>query len=377
MIKRIFSILCAAALLCLTLNSAAPRLSCLEAIQRCAGAADNDTIERAALNYDTLCGVCAICRGIQDGSLSVRHTRDDWKTAVAPTCTHTGLTEQRCADCGKQLYRKTLPALGHQLENGKCSRCGLDTEALDSLPFTGNAAGYTLYETNPTTLQGGGYNLAYGVMGYRVRCVQKTLQESHRKYGWYDNTTVASVKRFQKKNNLPITGEVDLDTWRALGYTEQQWTEWDTYVHPSEYQSGMTRPEIIEKFLEIAYTYLGAEYIFGCAGSPEQGGDRSGLVLSCLYGIGVNPTDYDSMQHNFNEYNSRLMWTDAHFQTVSFSDRQRGDLIFYKDANDVIIHVAIYLGDNLCIESCRQTVEVMSLYKASMRIAGVRRVLYY
>lgn len=71
------------------------------------------------------------------------------------------------------------------------------------------------------------------------------------------------------------------------------------------------------------------------------------------------------------------MWTDTHFQTVSFNDRQRGDLIFYKNANDVIIHVAIYLGDNLCIESCRQTVEVMNLYKVSMRIAGVRRVLYY
>ena len=70
------------------------------------------------------------------------------------------------------------------------------------------------------------------------------------------------------------------------------------------------------------------------------------------------------------------MWADEHFQKVDFSDRAVGDLVFYCDANGVIIHVAIYLGNDLCIEACRTTIEVMSLYKYSMKIAGIKRVLY-
>ena len=65
----------------------------------------------------------------------------------------------------------------------------------------------------------------------------------------------------------------------------------------------------------------------------------------------------------------------VHFFAVS-----RNPLLLRRCAQAHKNHIGsrlIYLGDNLCIESCRQTVEVMSLYKASMRIAGVRRVLYY
>ena len=223
---------------------------------------------------------------------------------------------------------------------------------------------------------GGSYPLGIGVMGYRVRCVQRYVGEQCRKYGMYTEDTQRLVCDFQRDNGLLETGEVDLSTWLAMGYTEEQWKTWDTYVHPSEVTADMTREDIIEKFISIAYTYLGAEYIFGCAGSPAQGGDCSGFVLSCLYGIGINPEGYDSQQHNFKEYNSRLMWADEHFQKVDFSDRAVGDLVFYCDANGMIIHVAIYLGNDLCIEACRTTIEVMSLYKYSMKIAGIKRVLY-
>lgn len=249
-------------------------------------------------------------------------------------------------------------------------------EATKNMTFKNSPLGYPVLTENTTVLYGGSYNLKIGVMGYRVRCVQRYLGQQCEKYGMYGYTTSYLVSAFQQNNNLPVTGEVDLATWIAMGYTEKQWREWDTYVHPSEVTEDMTREDIINKFIEIAYTYLGSEYIFGCAGSPEQGGDCSGFVLSCLYGIGINPEGYDPQQHNFNEYNSRLMWADEHFKKVDYSDRQVGDLIFYYNPNGVIVHVAIYLGNDLCIESCRNTIEVLSIYKYSMSIAGVRRVIY-
>lgn len=53
------------------------------------------------------------------------------KTAQVPevpaTCTETGLTAGvRCTDCGKVISGcETIPALGHDYKDGKCSRCGV------------------------------------------------------------------------------------------------------------------------------------------------------------------------------------------------------------------------------------------------------------
>ena len=54
------------------------------------------------------------------------------KTAQVPevpaTCTETGLTAGvRCTDCGKVISGcETIPALGHDYKDGKCSRCGAE-----------------------------------------------------------------------------------------------------------------------------------------------------------------------------------------------------------------------------------------------------------
>lgn len=322
---------------------------------------------------------CITCKTIlkTESIPKTNHVKSEWQVIVNPACAQVGLKRIFCKTCGGILEEQSIPKLQHNFVDHVCSVCGAGDSLVETLPFVNNPAGYQLQTKNPTILEGGSYNLKIGVMGYRVRCVQRYLGEERYKYGMFDYKTDNLVRNFQKSNDLPVTGEVDLATWKAMGFTEEQWKEWDTYVHPSEITSDMTRSEIVKKFIDIAYTYLGAEYIFGCAGSPEQGGDCSGLVLSCLYGIGINPEGYDSQQHNFNEYNSRLMWADEHFKRVSLEDREIGDLVFYCNDNGVIIHVAIYIGNNLCIESCRNTIEVLSLYKYSMQIAGIKRVLYY
>lgn len=45
-------------------------------------------------------------------------------TKTQPTCTEPGLKENWCYDCNKFLGTETLPALGHDYVDGKCTRCG-------------------------------------------------------------------------------------------------------------------------------------------------------------------------------------------------------------------------------------------------------------
>lgn len=81
-------------------------------------------------------------------------------SAVAPTCTVTGLTEgKHCAKCGDVLVKQeVVPAAGHKLVNGVCSVCGLGSypelevvanvaieEFYLAVPFSGDN-GSDLYE---------------------------------------------------------------------------------------------------------------------------------------------------------------------------------------------------------------------------------------
>ena len=46
-------------------------------------------------------------------------------TATTPaSCTANGITVVTCADCGKQISSETIPALGHNYDNGICTVCG-------------------------------------------------------------------------------------------------------------------------------------------------------------------------------------------------------------------------------------------------------------
>ncbi|MCR5292193.1 MAG: S-layer homology domain-containing protein [Eubacterium sp.] len=48
-------------------------------------------------------------------------------TTVNATCTEEGYTKKVCRKCGYTEKTNTVPALGHNLEEGVCSRCGLKT----------------------------------------------------------------------------------------------------------------------------------------------------------------------------------------------------------------------------------------------------------
>ena len=99
--------------------------------------------------------------------------------------------------------------------------------------------------------------------------------------------------------------------------------------------------------------------------------------MQSLYAVGINPLPVSVIRHSQPgyEYESRNLFKSSKLKKVSYSQRKRGDLIFYSNRNGVIIHVAIYLGNDKVIESWPNKVVVWPI-KNSHRsnIAGVRRV---
>lgn len=71
---------------------------------------------------DTACSVCGykISRG--ESVLATGHDWGEWAVSEPATCTDDGMEERSCATCGVTEER-TLPALGHDFQDGVCTRC--------------------------------------------------------------------------------------------------------------------------------------------------------------------------------------------------------------------------------------------------------------
>jgi cell wall-associated NlpC family hydrolase len=223
-----------------------------------------------------------------------------------------------------------------------------------------------------------GYNLSLGFEGVKTWVVMNKLGiiGTHG-YAKYNYATKSAVSKFQKKNHLPVTGIVDVKTWKKLGFSESSWYSIDRYISPLKTHVYDGRQAHIEAMISEAYKYLNKPYIVGAASSSSYGVDCSGLVTQALYAAGISPLPVSSIQHAYpgNEYNSRKLWATPSLKNISYSKRQRGDLIFYyKPGTKIIIHVAIYLGNDKVIEAWPPRVMVQPI-KNSHRsvIAGVKR----
>ena len=56
-------------------------------------------------------------------------------TTTEPTCVEDGKTTSVCAVCGNEFTVETTPALGHNVVNGKCERCGEYVNSPSNVPF--------------------------------------------------------------------------------------------------------------------------------------------------------------------------------------------------------------------------------------------------
>ena len=214
-------------------------------------------------------------------------------------------------------------------------------------------------------VSGGDYKLEYGVMGLKVYYVQKKLGVRPRIWGYYYESTMDVVAYFQGQNGLDMTGEVDLETWLALGFSKEEWNELGAYVTPVESNPDSTTEEMREIIVCTAEKYLGTPYVVGASGKPGEGVDCSGLALQCMYAVGIYPDGLDPVQHaTVEEYNSRLMWADPKLKEIPRGDLQPGDLVFYsRPGSRVVCHVAVYVGDDECIEALSGVVERLHVDK--------------
>ena len=75
-----------------------------------------------ALGHDYQNGTCTRC-GAKDPSVTPPHTHDYKSVVTKPTCTQAGYTTYTCS-CGDSYKSDYKDALGHDYKNGTCTRCG-------------------------------------------------------------------------------------------------------------------------------------------------------------------------------------------------------------------------------------------------------------
>lgn len=225
----------------------------------------------------------------------------------------------------------------------------------------------------------------YGPVGYTLKPGFegiKTWKVMHRMHTWkgknyYNDETATAVKKFQRQNDLPVTGNVDLATWQKMGFSKKDWFGIDSYIAPLAVSAKDGRKAHIEAMIKEAYRYVGKNWIAGCASSPKYGVDCSGLVMQALYAAGISPVPVSSIYHAHpgNEWNSRNLWSDKKLKLVPYDQRQRGDLVFYYEpGTKTINHIAIYLGRNKVIESWPPLVMVQPIKNDERSvIAGIKR----
>lgn len=241
-----------------------------------------------------------------------------------------------------------------------------------------NPAGYYQIQ-DKISIGSADYNLMYGFEGLKVMYVMRKLGVG---YGIgmggaiYNDRVVIAVKGFQTRAGLPVTGVVDYNTWVAMGLPWQDWFNLGAYVSPMLVDKYSTREEHIEAMITTAYQYLGTPYVIGASGAPGTGIDCSGLVMQALFAAGLDVSPINPIRHSYPgyEYESRNMWSSPYFKHVSYAERQRGDLIFYQSSGGTVIHVAIYLGNDMVIESWPNEVVVWPIVNSQRsNIKGVVR----
>ena len=143
------------------------------------------------------------------------------------------------------------------------------------------------------------------------------------------------------------------------------------YRTESRISKTASKLECINTMIGRAYEYLGTPYKWDYSCAPGVGVDCSGLVMQCLYAVGMDLSPFNPWDHFYTPGHDQYangMWDSPRFKHLSFSERQRGDLVCYPR------HIAIYLGNDKIIEAYSPAVgvRIASVYSSS-HIRGVLR----
>ncbi len=221
-----------------------------------------------------------------------------------------------------------------------------------------------------------GYTVKRGFEGIKTYLIMKRLG-TYNGYNYYNNATWYAVRRFQASHHLKVTGNVDQKTWTKLGLGKKLFKQIDSYTAPLGAQAWEGRKAHIEAMIRQAYKYMDHPYLVGSSSMTRYGTDCSGLVIQSLYAGGISPVPVSAIGHAHpgNEWNSRNLWADKKLKRVSYASRRRGDLVFYyQPGTRTIWHVAIYLGNNMVIESWPPRIMVQPISNSQRNvIAGIKR----
>ena len=135
--------------------------------------------------------------------------------------------------------------------------------------------------------------------------------------GWY-KVKVSGKTGYVRSDLMKITGES---------------TEVITEYIPADQSEGS---ELGRKIVKLALQFEGYDY---GEESPEKGFDCSGLVLYCFKQYGYDLERRASLQYKNNG------------TTVSKSNLQLGDLVFFSSNHTSVTHVGIYIGDDQFIHA--------------------------
>lgn len=96
---------------------------------------------------------------------------------------------------------------------------------------------------------------------------------------------------------------------------------------------------------EYAQKFIGRPYVWGGDGSGKCGGglDCSGLVLECLWAMGIMPKG-DMTAQGIHDKLYSMGWRHG-------TSRKADDILFFGKDTKHITHVAICIGDGLMIEA--------------------------
>ncbi len=319
--------------------------------------------QRTCTTNGTSVFTCSKCNDQRLVTTSAYHIWNNGVVTQFPTCITNGTKTFTCTAC-YSYYTEAIPKTGVHVYSDWITtteatlyRTGTQTRkcmyCTDSFTRIYRSPSYYQIQ-DKITLPSGGYNLSTANIGLKVIYTNNYFFGNTN--ASYTSSTANAVRRFQKSWGLPQTGIVDLATWKAMGYSEYSWYNMGTYVTPLKVNAYSTREEHIEAMLTTAWEYADASTVYriGCSGEPGTYADCSGLIYQCLYSAGINP-DTNIVDHALAvyEYTSRYLAADSKLGlSVSYSEMERGDLVFYANrGTSTVIHVGIYAGNGMMYDA--------------------------